>query len=335
MALQLTPTAITQLETYQKYLQEIGKVPSYELSQYFACGLPSVWMYLKSLGLEDTYFELIGNLKNRHLLFKEVFYLLLLTNGTNKFFPHVPQDFLIVDMPKDIKAAQIEISKPEFELAFAFTKDQLKETLELLAKPGKMIRIGNKNKAIGVMYNDDVYDVYHVDNPHALQFKSLDGCVDTILRSLGATNKSHLTAVIQVHDLNPEQSLKYTFTASKLFNKLLQESSMSQESLQYVLKYTLDAGLPAEFVRKLIENGADVNHSYAGINKLLHSAWRHVKNDMQHATEIFTMLLEKGAFLTPKEQEFYSEVDPKFLEHYNRLASNYPAAAAHSKLTNR
>lgn len=183
MAFEATPTEVTKLDSYDKYMREIGAISSYDLDKCFSCGLPSVWMYLKSIGLEDTYFEILSKLKNRHLLFKELFYLLFLTNGANKFFPHLPENFLHLDIPKEVKAAQLEVPDAEFEMAYSFTREQLKETLELIAKPGKMIRLGNKRKAVGVMYHDNVYDVYHVDNPHALQFKSIDGCVDLIMRA--------------------------------------------------------------------------------------------------------------------------------------------------------
>lgn len=184
MAFELTPTVVTKLDTYDKYMREIGAISSYDLDKCFSCGLPSVWLYLKSIGLEELYFEILGKLKNRHLLFKELFYLLLLTNGTNKFFPHLPESFLKLQIPAEVKAAQLEVSEPEFEMAYSFTREQLKETLELIAKPGKMIRLGNKRKAVGVMYHDNVYDVYHADNAHALQFKSIDGCVDLIMRAI-------------------------------------------------------------------------------------------------------------------------------------------------------
>lgn len=184
MAFVTTPTEVTKLETYTKYMKEIGAVPSYKIEKCFSCGLPAVWLYLKAIGLEETYFDILSKLKNRHMLFKELFYLLLLTNGANKFFPHIPENLLNLEIPKEVKDAQVQILKPEFEMAYAFNKEQLKETLELIAKPGKMIRLGNKKKAIGLMYQDNVYHIYHAGNPHALQFKSLDGCVDLIMRAV-------------------------------------------------------------------------------------------------------------------------------------------------------
>lgn len=175
---------VTNLDTYKDYLQEIGSVPSYQLDKCFSCGLPAVWLYMKAIGLEDNFFEILSKVKNRHLLFKELFYLLILTNGTNKFFPHVPENFLNIQIPAEVLEAQVEVQKPEFEMAYAFNRDQLKQTLEQIVKPNKMVRIGDRRKAVGIMYQDDTYFVYHTDNPRPLEFKSLDGCVDVIFRAM-------------------------------------------------------------------------------------------------------------------------------------------------------
>ncbi len=173
---------ITKLETYKKYLHLIGAVPTYQLEKSIACGLPTVWLYMKSLGLEEAFFDILNKIKTRALLFKELFYLLILTNGQNKYFPHIAKDFLKIELPKDIQAAQINIDKPNFELAYSFTKQQLQETITAIAKPNVMIRLGNEHKAVGIMYSNDMYHVYHIDNPAVLQFKTLDKCVELIMR---------------------------------------------------------------------------------------------------------------------------------------------------------
>jgi hypothetical protein len=173
---------VTKLDTYKQYLHEIGSVPSYQLDTSFACGLPEVWLYMKSIGLEDIFFELLEKAKTRPQVFKELFYLLMLTNGENKFFPHIPADFLKLDIPPAVADAQVEIRKPDFAIAYSFTRDQLLDILKLIALPNVMVRMGNERKAIGVMFKDNIYHVYHADNPRALEFKNIDGCVDSIMR---------------------------------------------------------------------------------------------------------------------------------------------------------
>lgn len=179
----LTQT-LTKLSTYKEYLHEIGSIPSYQLDKCFSCGLPAVWLYMKSIGLEDVFFDILSKIKNRHLLFKELFYLLILTNGANKFFPHVPENFLNIEIPPEVLDAQLEVQKPEFEMAYAFDREQLKYTLEQVVKPNKMVRIGDRRKSVGIMYKDGAYFVYHTDNQLPLEYKSLDGCVDLILRAM-------------------------------------------------------------------------------------------------------------------------------------------------------
>lgn len=178
----ISTNQVTKLSTYKEYLSEIGVVPTYQLEKAFDCGLPAVWLYLKAIGLEDLYFELLEKISTRPALFKELFYLLILTNGQNKFFPHVAKDFLDIQIPRQIAAAQIELQKPDFAVVYSFTAEQLLETLQNIAKPNVMIRIGNERNAIGLMFNEDVYHVYHANNPRVLEFKTLDRCVDLIMR---------------------------------------------------------------------------------------------------------------------------------------------------------
>lgn len=178
--------ALTKSDSYKQYLRDIGTVPSYKLDICFACGLPGVWLYMKSIGLEAEYFDLVNKTKDRSILFKELFYLLIHTNKNNKFFPKVPEGLLKIEIPADVYAAQVEVPAPDFELAFSFTREQLLETLKQIALPNKMLRLGNKQKAVGVMYSDKKYCVYNSDNTHALEYKTLDNCVEAIMRTFGA-----------------------------------------------------------------------------------------------------------------------------------------------------
>ncbi len=173
---------ITTSDPYKKYMAEIGVQPSKKLDRVFACGLPAVWMYLKSIGLEELYFDLLKRAKTRYILFKELFYLTLLANGKSSFFPTLGKGFLKLRVPPLVAAAQVEVSEPVFRMAFGFTREQLIEVLSAITKPNYMIRIGNQTQAIGVMYSDDAYHVYHTDNPRALEFKNVEGCVDLIMR---------------------------------------------------------------------------------------------------------------------------------------------------------
>lgn len=173
---------ITKEDTYKQYLATIGEKPSRRLKQVFDCGLPAVWLYLKAIGLENLYFDLLKRVKTRYLLFKELFYLLLLANGKSSFFPTIARGFLKFKVPTLVAAAQVQVTKPIFRMAYGFTREQLKEVLNAIAKPHYMIRLGNKTKAIGIMYSDNAYHVYHTANPSAVEFKNVDGCVDLIMR---------------------------------------------------------------------------------------------------------------------------------------------------------
>lgn len=173
--------SITELDSYKEYLTAIQKVPSKQLAQAFECGLPAIWMYMKTIGLEDVFFDLLKDVKNKPELFKELFYLLMLTSDKSKFFPHVPEKLLNVEIPAKVRDAFVEINDPEFEMAHSFTRADLIETLKAVALPNKMIRLGTKMKSVGVMYSNNHYHLYHADNPHALEFKDLDRCVDLIM----------------------------------------------------------------------------------------------------------------------------------------------------------
>lgn len=173
---------ITKLETFKTYMQDVGLTPTYRISKAFTCGLPGVWLYMKSLGLEDKYFDLLAKAKKQSVYFKELFYLLILTNKNNNFFPKVDDDLLNIQIPDRILDAQIELAQPEFEMAYDFTAAELKETLAQICVPNKMIRLGNKTNAVGIMLCDGNYCVYHADNTETLEYKDLNKCVDAVLR---------------------------------------------------------------------------------------------------------------------------------------------------------
>jgi len=175
---------ITKLDTYKQYMDGIGKIPSYHLKQCFESGLPGAWLYMKAIGLEDVYFEVLNKAKKKSSWFKELFYLLLISNSNNKFYPKVPDDLLKIEIPPAFLDAQVPLQEPDFQMVCAFTRDQLKETIVQCALPNKMIRVGNYGKSVGVMYSDKVYCVYHADNPSALEFKSIDSCVDAVMRAM-------------------------------------------------------------------------------------------------------------------------------------------------------
>lgn len=178
---------ITELDTYKKYLSEVGEVPSYHLDKCFACGLPAAWLYLRAIGLEEFYFDLLTKVKDRSGWFKHLFYIVLLANKNNPFFPHIPDNILDLQIPAEVAAAQIDMPRPEFQMAYAFTPDQLKRTLETVSSPGKLINLGDKRKSIAIMCNDDgSYAVYHQDNPSALHFKTAERCVDLVMRIMYA-----------------------------------------------------------------------------------------------------------------------------------------------------
>jgi hypothetical protein len=130
-----------------------------------------------------------------------------------------------------------------------------------------------------------------------------------------------IAIVIQVTStgLAAKQPLK--INSSKLLQELLQESHLSQKDLQTVLQFIIDGNLPVEHAQQLIDKGADVNHSYPGMQNLLHLAWKHVKEDKN----MWDLLFNKSASLDGKAQTHYSDVDPEFLKYYKSLA---PAATA-------
>lgn len=176
---------ITKTDSYKKYLQEIGVKPNKKLENIFSSGLPAVWLYLKAIGLEELYFDLLKRIENNYQYFKEIFYLLLLANGKSPFFPTIGKNFLKFKIPPEVAAAEVQLAEPAFRMAFGFTRDQLIEVLTAITKPNYMVRIGNQKLSVGIMYSNDAYHVYHTGNPSALEYNNIDSCVDVIMRVLG------------------------------------------------------------------------------------------------------------------------------------------------------
>lgn len=173
---------VIELPTFEGYLHKIGVIATAELELCFTCGLPAVWLYMKAIGLENVFFDILKKAENRELLFKELFYLLIFTNNNNKFFPHVLEDFLKIEIPPEIAEAQVEITSPVFEMAYIFTREELIKTLEQVVKQNVMVRLGTKSKCVAIMYDSNGYHVYHADNLNTLGYNSIEGCVDSIMR---------------------------------------------------------------------------------------------------------------------------------------------------------
>ena len=110
-------------------------------------------------------------------------------------------------------------------MAYSFSREQLIETLELIAKPNAMIRIGNQRRAISIMYSDNAYHVYHADNPRPLEFKSVDKCADLIIRTLNEQDdkEERVSAYIElryIEGVKPEVNMEL---AKELQQKYIRE----------------------------------------------------------------------------------------------------------------
>src|SRR5688572_15270688 len=118
-----------------------------------------------------------------------------------------------------------------------------------------------------------------------------------------AITKEHVL-YISVNSINPDPNVTYP-NAVELVEKFLQKP-LSDEALQDLLKVHVVAGTNIEAIQLLIDAGADVNYTYTGGSKLLFMAH---KNDNP---EVVKILLKNGASFTPKEQEFFQDIDPVF-----------------------
>ena len=142
-----------------------------------------------------------------------------------------------------------------------------------------------------------------------------------------------ITVCVEVRDLNPNSAFNINFDAAKLLKKLLGESRLPEEKLEDILKCVVDADLPIRHAELLVDAGANVNRSFAGVDKLLRIAYTHIKKDHTNG-DMFNFLLKSHAVLNEKEQDFYKDVDPKFLQFYKESIVKFkadPGKTLHSK----
>ncbi len=256
---------ITNSGAYQRCLDAMGITPSRMLDNCLESGLPAVWLYMKAIGLQAEYFLLLNTVKDRSFRFKELLYLLLLTSSQGKFFPKVPSDLLKIKITPDVLAAQVEIAKPDFELCYTFSADQLKTTLEELATPGRMIQIGNKQCSIGLMYKDNIYSTYHTGNDNVTEYNSIEKCVAAIERLFSEPNSALPVLFIQGSGLQ-NMPLAPAPDALKLFKSLCDRATALQ--LQATVYMSVQAGL-LDQVKYLEQLDVDFNHLYVGNIDLL------------------------------------------------------------------
>lgn len=110
---------------------------------------------------------------------------------------------------------------------------------------------------------------------------------------------------ISVSGVDPNQEDTYP-NATELTQSFLKDKPLSKEALQRTLQAYVLAGTNLENIQLLIDNGADVNYSYTGGDKLLHMAYQNGNN------AVINLLLKNSASLTTSEQEFFKDIDPGF-----------------------
>lgn len=110
---------------------------------------------------------------------------------------------------------------------------------------------------------------------------------------------------VTVSGVRTDNQEKYP-DALKLSQKFMRETPLSKEQLQEVLKaYVLD-GKDLKLIKLYIEQGADVNYTYTGGDKLLRMAHQKGNN------AAVDLLLEKKATLTLSEEVFFKAIAPEF-----------------------
>lgn len=195
----VTPDIINK-ETLKAYLARIKVTFNYNLYKSIICGLPAVWLYLRSIGQENLHFDILNRTKTDAAWFRELFYLLTFANKHNNFLPRLPENLLKLEIKPEILAAQLPMPAPEFQLAFAFTEAQLKQTLAQVTQIGKLVRVGSKLHAAAIMRNPDgSFAVYHAGNPTSLEFNTLDKCVDLLKRLINADDNATFSVEIVVY----------------------------------------------------------------------------------------------------------------------------------------
>jgi ankyrin repeat protein len=110
---------------------------------------------------------------------------------------------------------------------------------------------------------------------------------------------------ISVSSVNPSQKATYP-DAAALTKGFLKEKPLSDEALQKILQAYVLAGTHPDIIKLLIENGADVNYSYTGGDKLLRMAHQNGN------TAVTNLLLKEFASLTDAEKRFFRDIDPEF-----------------------
>ena len=249
---------ITESHSYQQYLDDISAQNSYQLDKCFACGLPAVWLYMKAIGLEAEYFNILDRSKDRSFLFKELFYLLMLTSTDINYFPKPPNGLLNLEIAPAVLDAQVELQKPDFELAFAFTREQLAVILKQIVLANKMVRLGNKKNAVGIMFKNNKYSVYDGVNSSALEFDNLDSCLDIIMRSEPVYICSRAISGLKVQSAPSDL---------EIFKQLCAKNT--PEQLQATLYAAVQAGLVEQVKYLHTLDSVKFNHLYGGGISLL------------------------------------------------------------------
>lgn len=258
-------TALTKTDSFKTYTEIVGANSGVALDNLFAAGLPSVWLYMKALGLETEFFNLLQQAEKHPSLYKELMYLLYLTHANSNYFPAVPTGLLKLEIPGLVEAAQVEISNPDFKLVFELSRERLTELLKELAVNNRLIRIGTKSHTVGVTFRNDVYSVYHSGNTKALEYTKLNDCVDAILNMQPNTkNHEHAMVVLETFNLagmpvpKPPIALEYFAKFAKTYN---------EEQMQECI-YTCVLAQDITALQYLQKNGADFTFKKFGIDLL-------------------------------------------------------------------
>ncbi len=191
---------ITKSDSFITYAKDAGINLGVSMHNCFSAGLASVWLYMKAIGLESEFFTLLKRSEKRPAIYKELLYLLYMTNSNSDYFPHIPENILKLEIPGLVVDAQVEIAKPDFQLVMLVSRENLLDALRGLAIKNRMIRIGNKKLAVGVMFQSGSYCVYHAGNSTALEFKNITDCAEAIAKHLKNT-KSETIVVMESYAL--------------------------------------------------------------------------------------------------------------------------------------
>lgn len=257
-----TQPKITELDSYRTYLQDVGANSGRHLDNCFASGTISVWLYMKAIGLETEFFELIKKAKDYTSVIKELMYLLQLTNSNTSYFPQIPKDLLRLEIPGLVADAQIEITQPDFKLAFVLDDKRILEVLKGLAVKNRMIRLGDKTHAIGIMFAKDKYCIYHSGNSEALEYSNINDCVAAALRALKDLNSKAVYCesyhVFGLPTANPPIALE-------LFAKFAK--TYTEDELLACLKICVLSN-DIETIKFMQKLDVNFNHQYLGIDLL-------------------------------------------------------------------